>query len=101
MTGHDADKANRSAQFRGGPNFHPVFESFLSCTEFPQEHEALVRVARERLSPDMITRLERMPRCTYNTVEEFRKAFVEDIENYGVVEHPDQGEEPEETRTTS
>jgi hypothetical protein len=86
----DAGKANESGLYRGGPNFHPVFGSYFEKAQFPQDMDSLERIAEEhKAGSDIMERLEKMPRRTYNSMEEFRKVFIEGIDNYGAVREPD------------
>lgn len=64
----------------------PALEALCMNTSFPLEHEAITDLARDQnMEPNLMERLETMPRRTYNTLEEFRQAFTEDLEDYGGV----------------
>ena len=68
----------------GGPAFHPEPGEFWTGLQFPLDLEELKERARvHRADEAFIERLGKMPNRTYNSAEEFRQDFGDDLENYG------------------
>lgn len=79
-----------SALHRGEPAFNPALETLLGENKFPQDRDTILRYARDNdAGPAVMERLEKMPARTYNSIEDFRSAFGEELENYGTVAAPD------------
>lgn len=57
----------------------------FSDLEFPAERASIWTYARSRKAgSSVLKRIQHMPEKTYENMEEFRQAFADDIENYGV-----------------
>jgi hypothetical protein len=53
--------------------------------EFPTERATIWTYAKSRKADTLVmNRIKHMPEQTYENMEQFRKAFAEDIDNYGV-----------------
>ena len=72
----------------GGPAFTPAgdIETALQGAIFPAEKLDLVDIARDNDADEaFIERLSGLSQETYNSIDDFRAAFGEGMDNYGVL----------------